>query len=560
MPFSGAISETSPDRFELKLLQRSSVACLSVLLLAAHQTKVGYGMSMKSPHLRPAILASLALALSVPGCGGGSGSNSGQTDPVAPPPTNSVSGTVTFADAPVQGATVIAFDTNSNSVAQSATTDGNGNYQITGLMVGGENYQILVQSPGYAFYPNVASGAQIMRADYTAQYTSSNLNNGSPYNGVFFAVISFNSELNSPLTGVSFNAYNGSNPLVYLAATGQTHSYAAGDDGANQEGVVWPIPRFVNNGDGTVTDKLTGLIWLMNANCLGAANWATAVALANALASGNGACGLSDNSTAGQWRLPNINELESLIDAGNANPALPTGYPFTGINTSGHYWSSTTFDGNTANAWAISFSDGSYVNDGVANAKANASNQVWAVKGVSSGVGSLQATGQLIVYATGDDASVNAGVPITSPRFIDNGNGTVTDSMTGLIWLKQANCIQGTWSAVLTAIANLAAGQCGLSDGTIAGNWRMPNRHELLSLSDRALSNHAEFFDSNYVATTSGLSSQPATFGGTFEVSQYYWTSTTDAAETTQVWSVLSSDFGVYPTGSSASQYSLAVR
>lgn len=47
--------------------------------------------------------------------------------------------------------------------------------------------------------------------------------------------------------------------------TGQTQSYTAGDDGDLQKGVAWPTPRFAGNGNGTVTDKLTGLIWLKNA-------------------------------------------------------------------------------------------------------------------------------------------------------------------------------------------------------------------------------------------------------------------------------------------------------
>ena len=47
-----------------------------------------------------------------------------------------------------------------------------------------------------------------------------------------------------------------------VAKTGQTTSFASGDDGDLQEGVASPSPRFTNNGDGTVTDNLTGLIWL----------------------------------------------------------------------------------------------------------------------------------------------------------------------------------------------------------------------------------------------------------------------------------------------------------
>ncbi len=54
--------------------------------------------------------------------------------------------------------------------------------------------------------------------------------------------------------------------------TGQTTSYATGDDGILQKGVVWPIPRFKDNNNGTVTDNLTGLIWLKNANCFGVEN------------------------------------------------------------------------------------------------------------------------------------------------------------------------------------------------------------------------------------------------------------------------------------------------
>ena len=44
--------------------------------------------------------------------------------------------------------------------------------------------------------------------------------------------------------------------------TGQTESLADHDDGYYKKGVEWPNPRFIDNGDGTVTDKLTGLLWL----------------------------------------------------------------------------------------------------------------------------------------------------------------------------------------------------------------------------------------------------------------------------------------------------------
>ena len=49
--------------------------------------------------------------------------------------------------------------------------------------------------------------------------------------------------------------------------TGQTTSYAEGDDGDWEKGIASPDPRFTDNEDGTVTDNLTGLIWLKNARC-----------------------------------------------------------------------------------------------------------------------------------------------------------------------------------------------------------------------------------------------------------------------------------------------------
>ena len=56
--------------------------------------------------------------------------------------------------------------------------------------------------------------------------------------------------------------------------------------GPYREGVAWPTPRFTDNGNGTVTDNLTRLIWMKNANAFGMKNWADALTIANTLASG----------------------------------------------------------------------------------------------------------------------------------------------------------------------------------------------------------------------------------------------------------------------------------
>jgi hypothetical protein len=133
--------------------------------------------------------------------------------------------------------------------------------------------------------------------------------------------------------------------------TGQTSSYETGDDGDLEEGIAWPSPRFIDNGDGTVTDNLTGLIWLQNANRFGERTWAEALDDCNNLA--DDGVNLTDGSTAGDWRLPNIKELRSLIDFGRYYPALPTGHPFSGVQ-SAIYWSSTTGAYHTDYAWYVS--------------------------------------------------------------------------------------------------------------------------------------------------------------------------------------------------------------
>ena len=296
-----------------------------------------------------------------------------------------------------------------------------------------------------------------------------------------------------------------------------------------------------------------------NAGCFSLSTRPTALSDANQLA--NGACGLSDGSTAGQWRLPNLNELESLIDVSTANPAVSLGNPFTNLSNS-LYWTSTSYFGGengSPYSWVIRLSDGRYINDITDNTKISATNFVWAVKG--SGVGSpaqVQATGMYDVFAAGDDGSLQTGAPLTYPRFIDNNNGTLTDTVTGLIWLKQANCIDQPWSAAVATVNQLASGACGLTDNSTAGQWRMPNRNEMLSLSDRMQTNEADFFDNTFLNLDGSVYQSPIFTN--FVVSQYYWTSTTDAANPTSAWSVFSCDFGVYDTPKSQSGYTLAVR
>ena len=130
-----------------------------------------------------------------------------------------------------------------------------------------------------------------------------------------------------------------------IEKTGQTSCWDAegnpidcegtGQDGELQKGLAWPDPRFTDNEDGTVTDHLTGLIWLKNANCFGQKFWAPALNDCNTLNSGE--CGLTDGSLEGDWRLPNVRELHSLVDYGMSNPAFTPGHPFENVQ-SYDYW------------------------------------------------------------------------------------------------------------------------------------------------------------------------------------------------------------------------------
>jgi hypothetical protein len=121
-----------------------------------------------------------------------------------------------------------------------------------------------------------------------------------------------------------------------------------GQDGDKQAGLAPPLDRFIDNDNGTITDKFTRLVWLKDGVCSGIAtiDWKSAVILAGVI-SGNATipiCGVVDDSHLGDWRLPNVNELMSLLDYGSMTTfgvGLPDGHPFVGY--AGYYWTSTTF-------------------------------------------------------------------------------------------------------------------------------------------------------------------------------------------------------------------------
>ncbi len=278
--------------------------------------------------------------------------------------------------------------------------------------------------------------------------------------------------------------YDASGTAITCAGTGQ--------DGDIRAGVAWPNPRFTDNGDQTVTDNLTGLIWTKDANLVryGTLNWQNAL---DYIASLNEANYLGHND----WRLPNVVELESMV---NADLSRDT---YTWLNSNGfinayggYYWSSSTPADRTNCAMIVSL----YVGNVAVLAKSHDAH-VWPVRSGQSGalgssVFSLPKTGQTTCYnasgstvacaGTGQDGDLRAGVDWPNPRFTDNGDQTVTDNLTRLNWTKDAKtpgpsaCSPGrsmTWSDALDYV------KC-LNTNNYRGHndWRLPNRKELRSL------------------------------------------------------------------------------
>ena len=143
-----------------------------------------------------------------------------------------------------------------------------------------------------------------------------------------------------------------------------------GQDGALQTGLSWFDPRFSDRSNGTVMDRMTGLLWLKDARCMGAATWPNALAAAGELFDGSSSgidCNLTDGSQAGDWRLPTINELLSLVHrdyygpamsdfAGTAQWTSTTG--FLNLVWFSKYWSSTTYANDPDTAWQMNFQYG----------------------------------------------------------------------------------------------------------------------------------------------------------------------------------------------------------
>jgi hypothetical protein len=335
----------------------------------------------------------------------------------------------------------------------------------------------------------------------------------------------------------------GTRSSIKLPQTGQTTCFDSsgvidcvntGQNGELQKGVAWPSPRFIANADTSISDALTGLIWAPNGNIMkskdsswdidnvvgdGKVTWQHALDYISKLNSENY---LGHND----WRLPNRKEIRSLVNYGQGNTSAwlnTQGFDAAELN---FYWASTSAGDFGHSAWMISLGDGSVFE----YFKATYDNCVWPVRGgyVSAAPADLPKTGQttcsdsdgnvVVCAGTGQDGDYQKGISWPDPRFADNGNGTITDNLTGLVWAKDGNapgpsaCSPGsamTWQNALDYVA------C-LNTNTYLGytDWRLPDVNELESLSNEGLT-----------SVSSWLTTQ-----GFINVQGRYWSSTSAPA------------------------------
>jgi murein DD-endopeptidase MepM/ murein hydrolase activator NlpD len=245
------------------------------------------------------------------------------------------------------------------------------------------------------------------------------------------------------------------------------------------------------NGEEVVVDRVTGLTWKRADDGI-KRTWREAAKYCEDLMW----AGYSD------WRLPTKKELESIVSYGARGPALDTTYFPPSRLASDDYWTATTLAGPGKGVWEVCFLNG-----------------------------------QLNVGAQGDDAYVRPvrGRPLEFGHFRDNGDGTITDMTTGLMW-QQTESKAMTWERALAYCESLDLG--GYRD------WRLPNIRELLSLVD----------DSRRGPTISAIY-----FPGCRP--SVYWSSTTQVGHPRFAWYVDFRDGGV-PSGTykERSHYMRAVR
>ncbi|MBX0327818.1 DUF1566 domain-containing protein [Oscillochloris sp. ZM17-4] len=276
-------------------------------------------------------------------------------------------------------------------------------------------------------------------------------------------------------------------------------------------------PSYTNNGDGTTTDTVTGLIWQRSPDTSGDGTINASDKLTYAQAGSY----CQSLSLAGQsdWQLPSIKQLYSLIlftgvdpsgyngtDTSSLTPFIDTAYfDFAyGDTTAGEriidsqYASSTLYVANTGNdggstLFGVNFADGRIKGYGLTLAGRDKTFFVQCVRGNTS---------------YGQNA------------FADNSDGTITDSATGLMWAQDDSGAGMSWEQALAWVqAQNEESYLGHSD------WRLPNVKELQSLVDYTRSpNTTGSAAIDALFTTTGITNEAGQADFPF-----YWSGTTHA-------------------------------
>ncbi len=374
----------------------------------------------------------------------------------------------------------------------------------TGIRVSAGNGQVAISwsavsgATSYNVYRSIVSGAQgsLLGTTTSMTYIDNTAVNGTPY---YFKVIAVNatgegaapSEVLTtpsipivrkvPDTGQT-NCYNSSGSSVACAGTGQDGAYTINP------------PSYTDNGNGTITDNVMSIIWQKQDDGM-LRDWDTAINYCSTLSLG----GFTD------WRLPSAIDLLSIVDYGRDNPSINTTYfPIQSkvnavpTQTAYAYWSSTTNPQWPSQASWVLFDHGNSGNNGS-----------WSGFDQYSTVANAYKTGTNLVRC------VRLGQQDTQ-SFNDNGNGTITDNVTGMMWQKEDDGVGKAWANAINYCPSLSLG--GFSD------WRLPNVKELSSIVDSTVYNPA--INVTYFTGTQ---------------SHLYWSSTSSAKYGNLPWPV---DFG----------------
>ncbi|HCL56640.1 MAG TPA: hypothetical protein DHW82_06485 [Spirochaetia bacterium] len=293
----------------------------------------------------------------------------------------------------------------------------------------------------------LANGTVIM--DWTVSQTSYSASRLKAKSGYYFTVLVKDGTGNTGIYPVVDNMTD-----YWVTETGVSKCYnadseiscpATGEAFYGQDGNYSNTPKaknFSDNGDGTVTDNVTRLVWKKNTET-GIYTNAAAVTV----------CDNLDFAGRTGWRLPSVNELTTIVSFEKYNPSIDTAY-FLDTQTGAPYWTSNIYQADVSKAYYVLFQKGEIAYyDKIAS-----------------------------IYVR----CVSGGEIPFEPRFTDNLNGTIKDNHTGLLWERcpygRANtttCVAGettqkTWLDALSVCENLELGE--------RNDWRLPSISELRSV------------------------------------------------------------------------------